>query len=405
MKAYDVAIVGAGPAGSSVATKSSGLGLKTLLIDKRKEIGIPIQCGEYMLHENEVKRIFPNSKHTSSLIELTKTFKQNECNFVRFVSSSGHEYNLRFHSYVIDREKFDKELANRARKNGAEVWLNTMALGVNTEKNNLFLRKKSSYEFISFKVLIAADGFNSNIAKSLGLKTTNIENGALTIQNIMDEVNIESNICEMYWNKDYSPGGYAWIIPKGESVANVGLGVRRKFKKEKNNLKNYLKSFIKGNPLTSKKLSKGKVLSTVGGVVPVGGPIPRTFFKNVLIVGDAAGQVAAHVGGGVPSSVICGEIAGEISNLHIRDKVPLSQYEKTWKEELGDVLKRSIILRKIGDLSMINNKLIDLALRTIGEEGLNRLIRCELPKELEVVLNNISNTKQKLGYIRNLIKY
>lgn len=397
MKAYDVVVVGAGPGGASTALKTSEFGLRTLLIDKRKEIGVPIQCGEFMLHENEIKRMFPDSTHTSTIIELTKMFKQNECDFVRFVAPSGREYDLEFHAFVINREKFDKELAYRAKKNGCEIWMNTMALRMDIEKSKLILEKNSTHEIVSFKVLIAADGFNSNIAKSLGLKTTKHENEASTIQNVMNEVDIESNVCEMHWNRNYSPGGYAWIIPKGKNIANIGLGIRRRFNKEKNSLINYLKRFIHSNPIASKKLIGGKVLSTVGGAVPVGGPIPKTFYKNVLIVGDAAGQVAAHVGGGVPSSVICGEIAGESSFSHIRDNAPLGHYERTWMKELGNVLEKSFRLRMIGDLSLKNNALIELALRSIGEKGLEKMIRCEFPKSLRFMVSLASIGKKLLN--------
>ncbi len=138
--------------------------------------------------------------------------------------------------------------------------------------------------------------------------------------------------------------------------------------------------------MISKKFEKGSVLSTIYGVVPVGGPIPRTFYRNVLIVGDAAGQVAAHVGGGVPSSIISGELAGETAYEHIKNDTPLFEYEKSWNMEIGKVLKNSIKLRKIGDLFIGTNKPIDLVLNLIGERGLNRLIRCEIPIYFESLL-------------------
>ncbi|HID17119.1 TPA: NAD(P)/FAD-dependent oxidoreductase [Candidatus Bathyarchaeota archaeon] len=392
MKLYDVVVVGAGPAGSSAALKASELGLKTLLVDKKREVGVPVQCGEYMPHEDEVKRMFPNSKHTSRFIELTKACRRNECDVVRFVSPSGKMYDVKYRAYVIDREKFDKALVDEAKNNGCEVLLKTLASNVYINDNKLALIRNGRCEVVSFKVLIAADGFNSGVANSLGLKTTSWEDKATTIQRVMGNVSVERNVCEMYWDKDCSPGGYAWIIPKGESVANVGLGIRKKF--SKGSLTNFLNHFISRHPVASKRLKDGTVSSTVGGVVPVGGPIPKTFHKNIIVVGDAAGQVAAHVGGGVPSSVICGEIAGETAYRHLKEGASIGEYEETWRKELGGILDRALKLRRIGDLFINNNRLIDLILGVLGERGLSKLIRCEMLNELEILLNSVSLRKK-----------
>src|SRR2546427_514004 len=56
---YDVIVVGSGPAGATAARYAARRGLKVLLVDKRKEIGVPVQCGEYVAHNEEVRAIFP----------------------------------------------------------------------------------------------------------------------------------------------------------------------------------------------------------------------------------------------------------------------------------------------------------------------------------------------------------
>jgi flavin-dependent dehydrogenase len=56
---YDVVVVGAGPGGSTTARFAAERGLKVLMLDKRREIGYPVQCGEFMPDTNEMKRMFP----------------------------------------------------------------------------------------------------------------------------------------------------------------------------------------------------------------------------------------------------------------------------------------------------------------------------------------------------------
>jgi geranylgeranyl reductase family protein len=402
MKEYDVVIVGAGPSGASAAISSSKYGLRTLIVEKRREVGVPVQCGEYMPCEDEVKRMFPKSKHIKNLVKLTKMFKVNKLNFVRFLTCSGNTFNVRYSAYVINREMFDKELIKIAKDNGCKVLLETSAVSVSLRKSKLALRMKNSSDFVSFKVLILAEGANQSIVKSIGLEATSNEDKAITIQNVMSELSIDEDVCEMYWDSNISPGCYAWIIPKGNGLANVGLGVRKKFEKDSNDLREYLNRFINNHNIASNKLKNGKVLSTVGGIVPVGGPIPKTYCKNAMVVGDAAGQVAAHVGGGVPSGIICGEIAGEVSYLHVKDRISLREYEKIWKKELGEILENCIILRRIGDLFIANDKLIDLALNAVGEKGLGRLIRGELPKELKFILSKAVDTGQAINKLQRV---
>ncbi len=43
---WDVIVVGAGPGGSTAARFAAEGGARTLLLEKRSEIGVPVRCGE-----------------------------------------------------------------------------------------------------------------------------------------------------------------------------------------------------------------------------------------------------------------------------------------------------------------------------------------------------------------------
>ena len=54
---YDIVIVGAGPAGATAATYAAKSDFSVLLIDKKKDIGVPLQCGGFLTHERNPERV------------------------------------------------------------------------------------------------------------------------------------------------------------------------------------------------------------------------------------------------------------------------------------------------------------------------------------------------------------
>ena len=116
----------------------------------------------------------------------------------------------------------------------------------------------------------------------------------------------------MYFG-NVAPGGYAWVIPKKEG-ANVGLGYSKRY--ARGELRLLLGEFLKLRPMEAGKLN--------GKMVPMSGPIPSTVKGNALVVGDAAGQVMAVNGGGIPIAMICGRIAGQVAADRIQGGSELS---------------------------------------------------------------------------------
>lgn len=67
-------IVGAGPAGSTTARYCAGKDLDVLLIDRRNEIGYPVQCGEFLPDAKEMYSMFPKTMDLEELFRL-----ENKC--------------------------------------------------------------------------------------------------------------------------------------------------------------------------------------------------------------------------------------------------------------------------------------------------------------------------------------
>jgi digeranylgeranylglycerophospholipid reductase len=163
---------------------------------------------------------------------------------------------------------------------------------------------------------------------------------------------------EFYLGSKIAPGGYAWIFPKGEDIANVGLGVLGS-RAERPAIE-YLQDFVKRTP----GLQKGKIIEINAGGVPVGGPIKRTVKDNLLIIGDAARQVNALTGGGIDLAMRAGDIAGDVAAKAVAEgnvsEKRLNEYEKRWREKMERGLKRYLKAKNVL-ISLSDNDLDELA--------------------------------------------
>ena len=335
---YDIVVVGAGPAGSMAARAAAKAGARVLMLDKRHELGVPVQCGE-ALNEEVLKelKVKPKRRWITSRIKVAKLVSPSGISVVvegRSVGKIG---------YILDRKIFDKHLALLAVKAGSDIRVGTFVDGL-IKKNNKVegVRARGAEGRIKIyaDVIIAADGVMSRVARWAGVNTTlgpdEIESCA---QFKMVGVDIEStSTMEFYFGNKIAPGGYAWIFPRDEDTANVGLGVLPS--RAKRAPVKYLEDFVGMMP----NLRKARVFEMNVGGVPVCGPIKRTVKGNVLIVGDAARQVNALTGGGIDSSMRAGNIAGEVAaeaiatgDLSVKK---LNEYDKRWRELMGKKLDR-----------------------------------------------------------------
>ena len=147
---------------------------------------------------------------------------------------------------------------------------------------------------------------------------------------------------------------------------------------------------------TKKKLKNAKILSRVGGNVPVNGAIPRSYSENIMLVGDAAGQVMASNGGGIPLATVGGEIAGEVAAKKIKNGINLSLYEKTWKKEMGAELKESGIIRELADKAMMRDDMTEKLMEILGEKRIDLMIRGKLPFSINYGVKLYDKIKEAL---------
>jgi len=247
-------------------------------------------------------------------------------------------------------------------------------------------------ESFEAQVVIAADGFPSIAATSGGLSCDRYalpENVAINYQYVMDGLNIESDVTEMYMGTSIAPGGYGWIIPKSSTTANIGVGIRTTFKSGK--WRTRLDHFVHDYSLTADRLRSGRIQTMIADLLPVDGAVSRTYSDRILLVGDAAGMVIPTNGGGIPTAMVSGRIAGEVAALHVMKSEPLSSYESRWRKAFGRELSASTRMRRFADAFMPYDLLFDCAMRVLGTAGIEKVLTCKIP-------SRIGSLMKLLGY-------
>jgi digeranylgeranylglycerophospholipid reductase len=332
----DVLVVGAGPAGSMAAKWAAMSGAKVLMIEKRQEIGSPVRCGEGMSKDwlKEVG-ITPSNRWINVEVEGARIFSPSEKVLEINEKHAGNEV-----GYVVERDAFDKALAIDAANAGVDVMLKTAATGVIKENGKIVGMKAKRFGEpfeIRAPVTIGADGFESQVGRWAGIPTNiAMKDMDSCLQYRMTNVDCDVRYCDFYLGT-VAPGGYVWIFPKGEGIANVGIGVQLSQIENMAAARTYLDAWIGKHPA----YSKGKTIDVVGGGLTADG---------LLVVGDAARMIDPLTGGGIANGCIAGKICGEVAAEAVRDKTPTKEffqkYEKGWRARLEEKLYRNWLAKE-----------------------------------------------------------
>src|SRR5437667_3822831 len=127
---YDVVVVGSGPAGATAAPYAARRGLKVLLVDQRKEIGVPVQCGDYVAHHAAVRAIFPTVTDLEDLMGVPYRVRQVDTPSIRIWPPNGRRYDIPFQGFTVRRDKMDQGIAAQAVQEGAELMKEATGVGV-----------------------------------------------------------------------------------------------------------------------------------------------------------------------------------------------------------------------------------------------------------------------------------
>ena len=344
---YDIVVIGSGPAGATTARVASNKGLKVLLVDKHQELGAPIQCsGAVSRHGLTSCGIAP---HEEFILEPVYGFAVYDTNgqkkTIDYRQLKPETYGLGEGKtplgYVVDRRRFDRHLMTQAERAGTEVWLKTEGLGYAPNDDGTCTVKLRTFNKeigIKTKVLVGADGLQSQVGKWAGLQThIKMLELASCLQFVVDGVETEG-LLEIVAGHQWAPGGYAWVFPKGHGYAEIGLGIIRSMTDK--TAQWHLDYFMQSS-FFKERFKKSKILEIQGGGVPLAAPLRTQYASNLVLVGDAARHVNPITGGGIHTALAGGLVAGNflasfLSTQQVPNKENMKGYQDAWLEALGN---------------------------------------------------------------------
>ncbi len=322
---YDLVVVGAGPAGSTLARLVAARGHSVLLLEKDREVGLPVRCGEAV-----------SNRSLEAIVDIRPQWVAARIDTFRLNAPDGTavDLNLGGHGHVLHRRLFDADLATMACEAGAHLLTRARATGL--------LRRDGAVTGVTFEhhgeprsveaaIVAGADGVESRVGVWAGIDTTtHVRDMESCAQFTLAGVDVAPTTCDFYFGTTVAPEGYVWIFPKGGSTANVGIGISALAARRRSAL-SLLREFV------GSRMPDAGMVTMVAGGVPCARTLDHIVQDNVLLVGDAAHQVNPLSGGGITSGMRASVVAAEnvtraLSSGRVRD---MRRYERDWDDLLG----------------------------------------------------------------------
>ncbi|MBW2997082.1 NAD(P)/FAD-dependent oxidoreductase, partial [Candidatus Woesearchaeota archaeon] len=281
---------------------------------------------------------------------------------------------------VIDRVRFDKHIAEQAKKAGTRIFLDSRITGIKNVNSKKKLRiknaRRKNARVTETDILVGADGPKSLVSRFIGNKKPNVWVGLQASV----KMQAEKNTYDVYFGKDF-PGFFGWVVPENDTTARVGIATTR-------NPKMVFNRFMK-------RFKKHRIVEMQGGLIPMYDPKVVVEQNDNYIVGDAATQVKATTGGGLVPGLKAAEcLARAIQN------------RTGYKKELKSVdkeLKMSLLLRKM--LDRFNEADYNRLIKTVSSEKMNKLLnKHDRDRPSRIVFKSVIKEPKLLVFAQTLFR-
>jgi len=334
---YDIAIIGAGVAGSYLGHRLAQHGHQVLVLEKKNSVDEETCCTGIV------------SQRCLNLINVPDHLIIRKVNSATFYDHTGTSIQFCRNNdvaYISDRPGINTLLKKRAESCGVDYRMSSNATNVQRTSSHVVI--KTTEDCYTCKCIVFATGFGSNLPRQIGL-------GSISRYTIGAQVEVTTDNLsdvEIYLDKKYSPDWFAWLVPTQGTKALMGLMPR-------NNARDHLDFF-------SSELISNNRISHVSGLpsfeaIPIS-YLQKTFSDRALIIGEAAGHVKPMTGGGILFGLIGADIAASV--LHdslLKNDVSaaaLCRYQREWQAELKHEMMAGSIIQRI--YTALSNRHVNL---------------------------------------------
>jgi digeranylgeranylglycerophospholipid reductase len=364
----DAIVVGGGPAGSFAALNLAKLGAKVIVFEEHEAIGVPSHCAGHLSIR---------SLRNLGLYPLPGKIVENTFSQANFYSPTGFKFSVHLATPVtcaVNRAAFDKHIADKAEAAGTRYCLNSRVQSLLMEDGvvkGVNVKQGDKEERVPAKIVVDAEGIASRLLRQTGLSGLNGERLVYGVEAEVENVkNLDLNAVEVFVGKAYAPGFYAWLMPRLDGTAKVGLATN------KGNPKEFLQRLMLKHPVALKQLANAKITRIAFHPITLGGPISKAYSDGFLALGDAASQVKPTTGGGVVFGLTCARIAAEVADEAVRRNDVSANFLALYQKRCADTLgfDFGVMLRVRRFLDSLSDEKVDEVLRFCARIGLDKTL-------------------------------
>jgi digeranylgeranylglycerophospholipid reductase len=332
---YDIAVVGGGPAGLSAACAAAKFKAKVILFEKDESIAHNIRTSGVTWIE-EIEKLGISKEHYNPIKNYSFISPSNDV-IIRGNTAK---------SCVLNVRSVYQHLAFLAAEAGSEIMVRSNVINVALNSENRISGLKASTPkgdmVIGSRLVIDASGFNSSIARRLGLVSEWKRYGIGAEYECYCE-NVDRETWVLMVGRKYSDAGYAWVFPLSENRVRIGVGVGRP--ESNTDPLQKLNSIIDKKLKPLDKMGKIQPIELHYGFIPNEGLRTSTVSDGLMLVGDSAGQANPLVLEGIRYAIEFGMLAGEIGAKSLAqnsNKESLLEYERIWKSRVESKINSAL---------------------------------------------------------------